>query len=246
MPSVCAASVAVIWPERTLKITSARCLALAFIYSVFAGFGVAVGKLVYLLQPAGELVTVTDRCRFWSNVCKPWAQGFALGQVDPALQGLQHPLHRPLLPLVERDPVDVQLAADFRRFAPFRPHRQHGLDFVRGAVLGGVGVRLFPFRLFGWVGVLVEVIGKFLFVVLLITDTEFEFALLGTEHDGLAVHASHHVKGRLGFATQGQLQKIFLNAGFDGLAQLRLDLEETVRRTKTFDALVAAACGCSI
>jgi hypothetical protein len=77
-----------------------------------------------------------------------------------------------------------------------------------------------------------------LFVVLLITDTEFEFALLGAEHDGLAVHAAHHVKGRLGFAAQGQFQEVFLNAGLDGFAQLGLDLEEAVRRAHAFDALV--------
>jgi hypothetical protein len=68
--------------------------------------------------------------------------------------------------------------------------------------------------------VLVEVIGKFLFVVLLITDTEFEFALLGAEHDRLAVHPSHHVEGRLWFAAQSQFEEVLLNAGFDGLAQL--------------------------
>ena len=77
-----------------------------------------------------------------------------------------------------------------------------------------------------------------MFVVLLITDTEFEFALLGAEHDGLAVHASDHVERRLGFAAQSQLQQVLLNAGFDGLAQFRLDLEEAVRRTQPFDPLV--------
>jgi hypothetical protein len=85
---------------------------------------------------------------------------------------------------------------------------------------------------------LVEVIGKFLFVVLLVTDAEFEFALLGPQHDGLAVHAADHIKGRLRFAAQGQLQEIFLDAGFDGLAQLRLNLEETVGRAQSFNALV--------
>jgi hypothetical protein len=85
---------------------------------------------------------------------------------------------------------------------------------------------------------LVEVIGEFLFVVLLVTDTEPEFALLGPEHDGLAVHASDHVERRLGFATQGQLQKVLLDAGLDGAAQLGLDLEEAVRRTQSFDALI--------
>ena len=77
-----------------------------------------------------------------------------------------------------------------------------------------------------------------MFVVLLIADTEFEFALLGAEHDGLAVHASDHVERGLGFAAQGQLQQVLLDAGFDGLAQFRLDLEEPVGRTETFDPLV--------
>jgi hypothetical protein len=77
-----------------------------------------------------------------------------------------------------------------------------------------------------------------LFVVLLITDTEFKFTLLGPEHDGLAVHASHHVERRLRFAAQGQLQQIFLDAGFDGLPQFRLDLKEAVRRTQAFDTLI--------
>jgi hypothetical protein len=77
-----------------------------------------------------------------------------------------------------------------------------------------------------------------LFVVLLITDTEFEFAFFGAEHDRLAVHPPDHVEGRLGFAPQGQLQEVLLNAGFHGAAQLRLDLEEAVRRTETFNALM--------
>ena len=78
---------------------------------------------------------------------------------------------------------------------------------------------------------LVEVISKFLFlVIVLIADTEFEFTLLGAEHDGLAVHPPHHVERRLGFATQGQLQQVLLDALFDGAAQLGLDLEKTIRR----------------
>lgn len=74
------------------------------------------------------------------------AQGFALAQVDPALQRLEHALHRALLPLVEGDPVDVQLAADFRRLAAFGPHRQHCLNFVRSTVRRGWRF-LFAFRL---------------------------------------------------------------------------------------------------
>jgi hypothetical protein len=87
---------------------------------------------------------------------------------------------------------------------------------LSGALWSGAGVLFFRSVLS--VGVLVEVISKFLFlVIVLITDTEFEFALLGPEHDGLAVHASYHVERRLRFAAQGQLQKIFLDTGFDGL-----------------------------
>ena len=39
-------------------------------------------------------------------------------------------------------------------------------------------------------------------------------------------------------AAQGQLQQVFLDAHFDGFAQLSSDFEEAVRRAKTFDALV--------
>jgi hypothetical protein len=85
----------------------------------------------------------------------------------------------------------------------------------------------------------VEVIGKFLFgEVVLITDTEFEFAFFGAEHDRLAVHPPDHVEGRLGFAAQGQLQKVLLNALLDGAAELRLDLEEAVCRAEAFNALM--------
>jgi hypothetical protein len=85
----------------------------------------------------------------------------------------------------------------------------------------------------------VEVIGKFLFgIIVLITDTEFEFAFFGAEHDRLAVHPPDHVEGGLGFAAQGQLQKVLLNALLDGAAELRLDLEEAVRRAETFNALM--------
>jgi hypothetical protein len=99
-------------------------------------------------------------------------------------------------------------------------------------------VGVFFFRSIFSAAVLVEVIGKFLFLVLLVADTEFEFALLGTKHDGLAVHASDHIERRLGFAAQGQFQEIFLNAGFNGAAQLGLDLEEAVRRAQAFNALM--------
>jgi hypothetical protein len=85
---------------------------------------------------------------------------------------------------------------------------------------------------------LVEVIDKFLFLVLLITDTEFEFAFLGAQHDRLAFHAADHVEGRLRFAAQCQFQEVFLDAGFNGFTQCALDLEEAVGRAQPFDTLV--------
>jgi hypothetical protein len=84
----------------------------------------------------------------------------------------------------------------------------------------------------------IKVINQLLFLVLLIADTEFEFALLGPQHDRLAVHATDHVEGGLRFAAQGQFQEVFLDAGLDGFAQRRLDLEEAVGRADAFDALV--------
>src|SRR5471030_9396 len=69
MPSVWAASVAVICPERTLKINSARCLALAFIYSVFAGREGGLAILFICSSRLVSLAAVAVRCRFWSNAC---------------------------------------------------------------------------------------------------------------------------------------------------------------------------------
>jgi hypothetical protein len=94
--------------------------------------------------------------------------------------------------------------------------------------------------LFG-LGGFVGVIDEFLFIVLLfIAHAEFEFALLGPEHDGLTVHAADHVEGRLGFAAQGQLQEVVLDARLNGFTQGRLDLKEAVGRTKAFNALMGA------
>jgi hypothetical protein len=85
----------------------------------------------------------------------------------------------------------------------------------------------------------VEVIGKFLFgVIVLIADTEFEFAFFGAKHDRLAVHPPDHVEGRLRFAAQGEFEEIFLNARLDGFAQFILDLEEAVRRAEAVNALM--------
>jgi hypothetical protein len=71
-----------------------------------------------------------------------------------------------------------------------------------------------------------------------IFDGEFEFAFFGPENDGLPFHAADHVEGSFGFAAQGHLQEIFLDACFDGLAELGGDFKEAVRRAETFNALV--------
>ena len=101
-------------------------------------------------------------------------------------------------------------------------------------VLGwGWGLSLFM----GGLGL--RVVGEFLRGgVERVGDTELELALLGTEHDGLAVHAAHHVEGRLGFAAQGQFEEIIGNALLDGLAQFVLDLEEAVGGAQATDALM--------
>lgn len=75
-------------------------------------------------------------------------------------------------------------------------------------------------------------------VIVLIADTEFEFALLGAEHDRLAVHPPDHVEGRVRFAAQGEFQEVLLHARLDGFAEFILDLEEAIRRTKALDALM--------
>jgi hypothetical protein len=84
---------------------------------------------------------------------------------------------------------------------------------------------------------LLEVVDEFL-VLISIVDRKFEFAFFGPENDGLTFHAADHVEGRLGLATQSQLEEVFLDAGFDGFAQLGGDLKEAVGRAKAFDALV--------
>ena len=67
---------------------------------------------------------------------------------------------------------------------------------------------------------------------------QFEFAFLGPQHHRLAFHSADHVEGRARLATQGHLQNVLLDAGLDGLAQLALDFEEAIGRTKPVDALV--------
>ncbi len=65
-----------------------------------------------------------------------------------------------------------------------------------------------------------------------------DFALLGPDHNRLAAHASHHVKGVHRAAAKGELERILLDPLLDRLLQLVSDLEEPVRGTKPPDPLV--------
>jgi hypothetical protein len=84
---------------------------------------------------------------------------------------------------------------------------------------------------------LLEVIGEF-FVFVSIVHGEFKFAFLGPQNNRLSLHAADHIEGCLGLTAQGHLQEVVLDARLDGLAELRSDLEETVRRAETLNALV--------
>ena len=75
-------------------------------------------------------------------------------------------------------------------------------------------------------------------VALLVVDAELELALLGAEHDALALHAAHHVEGRVGPAPQGHLQHVVPDALLEGPAQFVLDLKKAVRRAEPADPLV--------
>ena len=76
--------------------------------------------------------------------------------------------------------------------------------------------------------------------LLLAIDAELEFAFFRPQHDGLPLHASDHVEGRLGTAAQGHFEDIFPDAFLNGLAQIVLDFKEAVRRAQAADALMRA------
>jgi hypothetical protein len=63
-------------------------------------------------------------------------------------------------------------------------------------------------------------------------------ALLGADHHRLAAHAPHHVEGVHRAASQGKLEGVFRDPLFDGLSQIRGDLEEPVGGTQSPDPLV--------
>ncbi len=75
-------------------------------------------------------------------------------------------------------------------------------------------------------------------ILVSIVNREFELAFFGPENDRLPFHAADHVEGGFGLAAQRQLQEVFLDAGFDGLAQLAGDFKVAVRGAKSLDPLV--------
>ena len=75
-------------------------------------------------------------------------------------------------------------------------------------------------------GVLSGIVNQFFFVV----HQHLDLALFGADHHALVAHAAHHVKRVAGFATQGQLQGVFLHALLKRFFQGRVDLEEPVGR----------------
>lgn len=86
---------------------------------------------------------------------------------------------------------------------------------------------------------LVEVISQFLGgLVLRVLKFEFEFSFFGAQDDRLALHAADHIKRSARLSAQRHLQKVFLDAGLDRLAQRALDLEEAIGRAQPADALV--------
>ena len=72
-----------------------------------------------------------------------------------------------------------------------------------------------------------------------------DLTLLGPDHNRLAAHATHHVKGVHRPAAKGELERILLKPLLDRLLQLVGDLEEPVGRTQVPRSLGAAACGCN-
>jgi len=84
-----------------------------------------------------------------------------------------------------------------------------------------------------------EVVGEFLILVSIV-NREFEFTFFGPENDGLPFHAADHVEGSFGLAAQRQFEQVFLDAHFDGLAQLAGDFKVAIGGTKSLDALMRA------
>jgi hypothetical protein len=100
-------------------------------------------------------------------------------------------------------------------------------------VCGNAGGRLrFVFSGFSG-GSFFEFIGHFPFV-----DAEFQLALLGLQHDRLALHSADEVKRGLRLPPQGHFQEVVLDARLDGFLHFSGHFKEAVGGAQAPDALV--------
>nr|WP_319525794.1 hypothetical protein [uncultured Desulfosarcina sp.] len=81
------------------------------------------------------------------------------------------------------------------------------------------------------------VVHKFFFLAGLVHQ-HLDFALLRPDDHALAAHAAYHIKRIYRTASQRQFQYVFFDALCQRLFQIMGDLEESVGRTQTADALV--------
>ena len=104
----------------------------------FCRIGRRVGNLVLLelLEPMRQAAQAVLTWLALEQLLQARTEGFAPGQIDSGFQGLEHALHRPVLPVVEGDPGHLQLPTHFRGTAPVGPDRKHGLGFLLGRVAG--------------------------------------------------------------------------------------------------------------
>ena len=69
-------------------------------------------------------------------------------------------------------------------------------------------------------------------------DEHLHLALFGPDDHGLLAHPADHIKGTLRFASQGQFERVLLNAPFHDLPQLLGDRKEAVGGTQAVQRLV--------
>jgi hypothetical protein len=86
---------------------------------------------------------------------------------------------------------------------------------------------------------LVQIVYHFLrFVVVFVVNRQPQLALFRPQHHRLPLHAAHHVKGQTRLAPQRHLKEVLLDALFDRLFKLALDLEVPVCGTQAADPLM--------
>jgi hypothetical protein len=69
-------------------------------------------------------------------------------------------------------------------------------------------------------------------------DQHLYLALFGPDDHGLLAHPAHHIKGTLRFTSQGQLERVLLDAPLDDLSQLLGNRKEAVGWTESLQRLM--------